>query len=262
MVKMFFNAVLLPLLASLSSGATTIFFGPQQYFSEQDSPFYGGIVDNTGEGIYLEDFEDGELNTPFVSGPSDGPSFGTTVRSRNPNPEPTRVRSVDGDDGVVDGDGFSGDAWTSISRVSFGISQWMEFDFERNDDGQLPTFVGIVITQARDVDEDVEVSWFDDEGNTLFRDGEFDPKDWAPLGGTGPGDPRVHRFVGLYHSEGIKNLVLFNAEQVDHLQYGYSIPEPNVSSLFALTAGGFLLRRKRALKSPREVVRHFLFDAS
>lgn len=246
MREKFFFAAMATGIISDGHSATTIFFEPQQYFSEQDSPFIGGIVDNTGAGIYLENFEDGELNTPFVSGPTDGPSFGTTVRSRNPNPEPTRVRSVDGDDGVVDGDGFSGDAWTSISRVSFGVSQWMEFDFEPNDQGQLPLFVGLVVTPARDVDEEVELSWFDADGNTLFRDAEFDPREWAPLGGSGPGDPRVHRFIGLYHSEGIESLVLFNAEQVDHLQYGYSIPEPTSNGLLALAAGCFLLRRKRA----------------
>lgn len=95
-------------------------------------------------------------------------------------------------------------------------------------------------------DEEVELSWFDADGNTLFRDAEFDPREWAPPGGSGPGDPRVHRFIGLYHSEGIESLVLFNAEQVDHLQYGYSIPEPTSNGLLALAAGCFLLRRKRA----------------
>jgi hypothetical protein len=117
---------------------------------------------------------------------------------------------------------------------------------EKNLRRQLPLFVALVVTQARDVDEEVELSWFDADGNTLFRDAEFDPREWAPLGGSGPGDPRVHRFIGLYHSEGIESLVLFNAEQVDHLQYGYSIPEPTSNGLLALAAGCFLLRRKRA----------------
>ena len=55
-------------LTVCASGASTIVYEPSLYFSERDSPFYGGIIDNTGNGIWLEDFEDQQLNTPFVTG--------------------------------------------------------------------------------------------------------------------------------------------------------------------------------------------------
>ena len=38
--------------------------GPLPYLSQADSPFAGGIQAGT---VYLETFEDGALNTPYVS---------------------------------------------------------------------------------------------------------------------------------------------------------------------------------------------------
>lgn len=234
------------LFLTVKASATTLFFGPSLYFSERDSPFYGGIVDNTGEGVYLENFEDGELNTPYVFEPGNVPFIGSTVRSRITNPVQGRIKGVDGDDGLIDGKTFAGDSWSTIDRRTFGVSGRMEFEFLPNENGDLPLFVGIVITETLNVDVDVEVSWRDTQGRTLFDDGEFDPKSWSPPGGTGVGSPLIQRFVGLYHSDGIERIQLDNVAQVDHLQYGYSIPEPSISGLLALTMGGFLLRRKRS----------------
>ncbi|MEN8694924.1 MAG: PEP-CTERM sorting domain-containing protein, partial [Akkermansiaceae bacterium] len=47
------------------------------------------------------------------------------------------------------------------------------------------------------------------------------------------------------HEDGIRHLRLFNVSQVDHLQYGQSIPEPSVAGLLLLSLLG-LWKRKRA----------------
>ena len=93
-------AILLSLISP--TFAVSILWDPLPYFSEADSPFYQGILDGT---IYLEDFEDQALNTPFVREPDNLTYFGRTIRSFAPNIVDGFVRSVDGDDGTID---FSG----------------------------------------------------------------------------------------------------------------------------------------------------------
>jgi len=235
------HTLLIPLgILPTSQGATL--FGPSLYFSERDSPFYSGIVDNAGAGIYLEDFEDGELNTPNVRQPLGQSAVGQTFRSRFPD---AVVQGVDGDDGVIDGMTGSGDTWITVTNNGT-ISQFTDFEFLPDSNGNYPLYVGIVITQVINPDSDLEIGWLSPEGESLFDDGEFDPKDWSPLEGAPLGSPLNMRFIGLYAEEGISALILGNAGQVDHLQYGYSIPEPSTSGL-CLLAGflGLLTRRKR-----------------
>jgi hypothetical protein len=139
-------ASLLLCFVGVSEGSTSILFEPTPYFSEQDSPFYGGIVDNTGEGIYLENFEDQELNTPFVFEPTGLSFFGSTFRSRFPNLPDRNVVGVDGDDGIVDGLPFDGNTWITTSRVTGQSAGQLQFDFLPNEAGNYPVYVGIVVT--------------------------------------------------------------------------------------------------------------------
>jgi hypothetical protein len=238
--------ILPAILATFSQllGSTTIVWGPQLYFSERDSPFYGGIVDNTGEGIYLENFEDQALNTPFVAAPTNLGYFGSTIRQDNPNVGDGAVMGVDGDDGAVDGQTFAGDTWITINSSGFFAQGRMQFDFLPNSEGLYPTYVGIVVTEVSEVDLDVELSFLNLEGRDLFADGEYDPKEWSPPGGATRGSPLTMRFFGLYHSEGISRLMVENVRQVDHLQYGYSIPEPS-SALLLIFGSLWSLKRKR-----------------
>jgi hypothetical protein len=67
---------------SHSTAATIFEWEPLPYFSEEDSPFIDGIRNGS---IYLENFEDQALNTPFVTAPTNLGYFGTTRRARNPN---------------------------------------------------------------------------------------------------------------------------------------------------------------------------------
>jgi hypothetical protein len=46
-----------------------------------------------------------------------------------------------------------------------------------------------------------------------------------------------HYFLGLYNSEGFTNVSMSNVDELDHLQYGYSIagvPEPSTYALMGL----------------------------
>ncbi len=227
-----------------ASFSASILWDPLPYFSEADSPFYQGILDGT---IYLEDFEDQALNTPFVRHPDNVPYFGFTYRQLVPNISEGSVRSVDGDDGNIDFDGSLGDTWiTTIDSFGGQLVGRSAFEFLPNNDGLYPSYVGIVITAARDLDRAVELSFRDPDGNNLFADTDlYDPMDWVPFPQTieNTRTPRTHRFIGAYHEDGIARLSLSNVWQVDHLQYGYAIPEP--STCLLVLAGLFPLFQRR-----------------
>ena len=229
----------------LTAANAATLFGPSLYFEAKDSPFYGGIVDNTGEGIFLEDFEDHALNTPNVRHNNDLFFEGNTYRIVAPNAGPNTIIGVDGDDGAIDGQTGAGNTWTTIDKRTRGISGEMEFIFEPNAEGHLPLYVGFVVTRPRSFDRDVEIGWLDENGMLLESDGEFDPRDWAPPGGANAIDPRLHRFIGLFHEEGIRALQISNVSQLDHLQYGYAIPEPSASGMLLLAVIGRCSLRRR-----------------
>ncbi len=123
-------------------------YGPTQYLQFSDSPFYG-LSFNT---FYLEDFEDGLLNTPGVS-----VNAGFLSSSGFPA---TSVDSVDADDGVIDGDntGAVGDSWWAP-----GIPG-TTFTFNQGALGSLPTHVGIVWTDGVNL---TTFSAFDGNGTLL-----------------------------------------------------------------------------------------------
>ena len=230
------------LLLSLTSytQAASILFEPSPYLSAADSPFYNGILNGD---IYLEDFEDQALNTPFVQETSNVNFSGTTYRQLVPNIPDGIVRSVDNDDGTIDFNGFSGDSWITISDLTGGVSSRAGFEFLPDQNGQYPTFVGVVITAVDDVDRQIDFGFFDENNVNVSNDSEFDPKLWN----TGlflNGDTRTHRFIGFYHEEGIHRIGISNVWQLDHLQYGV-IPEPSTSFLALSSLTLLILRRKK-----------------
>lgn len=225
--------------ANLAS-AEIIFYGPSPYLGAFDSPFLAGIEAGT---IYLEDFEDHALNTPFIvvndfdNDPANG-WRGTTVKTRNPM---APANSVDADDGL-NGDfiGFDGDAWTNSSI--FANSYQHEFLFTPDAQGRYPRYVGFVVTDPEDfLDEDVVVTMLDPDGEDVMEQEEFDPDLWNPAF---VGDTGAHRFIGAFSSTGIEFLRIEGVDELDHLQYGYSIPEPS-AGLLALMAASLLVRRRR-----------------
>ncbi len=207
-------------LLSLNAQATLISYGPTKYLQTSDSPWYQGIQNGT---IYLEEFKDGLLNSPFVS---------ANGRIRGPGDR----RSVDADDGLLDGRGENGGTW------AVGDGEILELSFNPNEENLLPAFIGIVITKtARDF-ERISVSTLGEANLTRFQ------FDLTPLFEKSNGDflfdSSEAQFVGFYAPEGIVSVSFGAARFFDHLQYGYAIPEP-VSAMLACAGMGFLVTHRR-----------------
>jgi hypothetical protein len=182
-------------------GGTTLPDGmldPTPYLSKADSPFTDLSFPSY---FHLEDWEDDALDTPGVTSPSAtlGSSFGEAY-----------IDSVDGDDGVVDG------------QCSGGCNTLWEggpvtFTFDDVALGGLPTHVGAV--------------WTDGPGGTSAVFEAFDAAD-VSLGismDTGNADSdnsggvAEDRFLGVVHAAGVKRVVIQSSSgaiEVDHLQYG------------------------------------------
>ncbi len=213
--------------------ATVTFWEELSYFSPQDSPFYEGIQAGT---IFLEDFEDHELNTPHVVS-WDFPNtlqLGHTHRFAGAG-NPITTFSVDSDDGL-NGDflGRNGDTWATSNASNGGSLGYMQLRFTPDILGRHPTFVGFVITEAFDFDDEIEFSVGTLTGPESTEN-IYDPLSWIPRLDSFPGDTRTHRFFGVYAESGIHRLDIENVRQIDHLQYGYAIPEPGVPILVLLS---------------------------
>jgi hypothetical protein len=145
-------------------------------------------------------------------------------------------RSVDADDGLLDGRGENGGTW------AVGDGEILELSFNPNEENLLPAFIGIVITKtARDF-ERISVSTLGEANLTRFQ------FDLTPLFEKSNGDflfdSSEAQFVGFYAPEGIVSVSFEAARFFDHLQYGYAIPEP-VSAMLACAGMGFLVTHRR-----------------
>jgi hypothetical protein len=200
------------------------------YFSFADSPF--STVDFTNGYFFLEDFEDGLLNTPGVTG------IGGSILLRNDN----FSDSVDGDDGVIDNNGNTGGATTG-ALYSGGLSS-LTFDFDALLlGGTLPTHVGVVITDAM-TSTSMTLSAFR-SGSLLGSISGFQVSELQHF-------TQEDRFYGWADLSGIDRMVIAattdNDWAMDHLQYGTqaSVPVPGAILLASLGMGlvGYLRRRR------------------
>ena len=221
-------------MVSQAQAATATFITASPYAQFSDSPF--ASIASGNPNFFLETFEDGELNTPGVSG-----FTGIVV-----GPGPT-IDSVDGDDGNLNGNGNQGHSWYSNGATS------LSFLFNAGTLGQLPTHVGIVWT---DIGSNAGGSF----GIGSFAVRAFDSAG-ASLGGVlfdDLGDGLVNgasaedRFFGAIFDGGISRLTITSLDgstdwEVDHLQYGIApVPVPGAVWMLAPALAGLVgLRRKR-----------------
>lgn len=209
-----FVSLLAVCVAAVSFGQGT---GPLPYLQASDSPWSSIFSDPS---FYLENFEDGLLNTPGVTGNGSviGPGGLTD--------------SVDGDDGLVNANGSQGRSYFRGNG-----SQGITFTFSEAVLGALPQRAGIV--------------WTDGAGSTTFE--AFD-KNGASLGiltgthadGGVSGSTAEDRFYGWENLGGIGSINIRNSSggiEVDHLQYS-AVPEPTTMALLGLGGLGLLLKRR------------------
>ncbi len=210
----------------LVPAAQATLLGPSAYTGFVDSPFYGGSFGS----FYLEDFEDGALNTPDVSASAGIVlTFGSLRDSVESTPN-----------------GYS--YYTNgVTSLSFTFS------------GTLPTHAGIVWTDVGCLigeacppigvgAADVYFEAFDENSLSLGVLGPNYLGDGAADGGTAE-----DRFFGATNATGISKLTIWipdsNDWEVDHLQYGVDsqlIPEPGTATLLGLALAGLaVLRRSR-----------------
>lgn len=216
-----------PLLAPARAHAQ--YLAPATYLSFQDSPFR-----TTGfQQFWLENFEDGLLNTPGVQ------SSTGRVQFQGPTTD-----SVDADDGSINGFGTAGRSWTSGN-----LNSAIQFNFSRVN-GVLPTHVGMAWT-------DVGATTFGGFGFGRVYLQAFDSAG-VMIGGTfttDTGDGRItgetaeDLFFGVINLGGISavELITFNSVdwELDHLQYG-TVPGPGIATATLLIAGSMGLRNRRA----------------
>lgn len=196
-------------------------FGPSPYLNFDDSPFRN--VDFTR--FYLEDFEDGILNTPGVSANAGRASAGYSVFRD----------SVDGDDGVIDGNGQTGGSFGLVRET--GDTE-VTFEFDELILGALPTHAGVVWTDVGFFGGyygQVTLTAFDEAGDVIASVGPAEVGD-----GSDRGETAEDRFLGVASTRGIKTLrVAMDSSDwtLDHLQYGFApdwrTPEAGVAEYFA-----------------------------
>jgi hypothetical protein len=181
--------------------------GPTPYLQTSDSPFSAFTFDY----YYLEDFEDNLFNVPGVTKTiSDiiGPGLAAD--------------SVDADDGSIDGSGNGG-------RSLFVAGAALTFTFNPEALGELPTHAGIVRTDGGSIATGAHIL-FEAFGPGMISLGSITTAfgDGNPNGATAE-----DRFFGWSDSNGILAIrIPSGVFEVDHLQFGASVPEPSTMELF------------------------------
>ncbi|MHC5004901.1 MAG: hypothetical protein ACYTJ0_17465 [Planctomycetota bacterium] len=221
------GAVLAP--AGLASAATLHYDANQSYLSMNDSPFYN-FSNNQNVTWFMEDFEDGLLNSLGVS--ADGGSVFNGSET---------VDSVDMDDGSMDGMGNEGMSYKHAGSEG----QMLTLTFDANDlGGHLPTRVGFAWTDGHP-DALVVFEAFDAANNSL---GSIS----TTLGDAyNSGQTPEDRFFGIAFNGGIARIEIFHefgGMEIDHLQYGMAgslIPLPPAAALGFAGLGLIAYRRRR-----------------
>jgi hypothetical protein len=217
------------LVASAAPAAT--YLGPSEYRAFAEGDFRSPFATESFTSFWLEDFEDGTLNTPGVS-----------IREiANTSIQTSYSDSVDADDGFIDGraTGNARSLFSAYTTTSF------TFVFSAAElGGRLPTHAGIVWTDvgrngggtplARDLIENTYFEAFGSTGDSLGIIGPFLLGDTS-ISRTAAED----RFFGVIDLAGISAIRIsmpgLTNWEVDHLQYGVSpIPEPGTALLLGV----------------------------
>lgn len=227
--RLIVGILLCGVLPMAASAATT--FGPSAYLEAGDTPgdFFCDLED-----FHLEDFEDNSLD-PFLTidnGEILPPNFFSGLS------QPV-TDSVDGDDGVVDGDGNGGYSWFTGAEGAIDRSLTITF-------GSTVTSAGLVFTDGDAASSSIVLEAFDINGVSL---GVLDAGDLADNVYTG--ETGEDRFLGFQYLDGIASITLsMNAGsgiEIDHIQWQNTqcIPEPATLSMLGFAFLGLMGFRRR-----------------
>lgn len=220
------TVLLIAPISMVASAAGAIPIGPFLYRSFNDSPIRIGAYSY----FHLEDFEDGLFNTPGIS--VSGGTLGTGAAAD----------SVDADDGLLNGVGV-GNSWYSNGANT------LEFTFDANALGGLPTHAGLVWTDVGQV----SVGGFG-MGLVVFEAFDAHNLNIAYIGPVMLGDGLINgqvfedRFLGAINVPGGISRMRITMPQstdweIDHVQYGRMIPSTGGLTLAGLA--GFAASRRR-----------------
>jgi hypothetical protein len=218
-------------IAMASPAAAAQMFGPTAYLSAADSPFSAaGHVQ-----FYLEDFEDGLLNTPGLAATGQGLCVSNQVGCFLGS-------------GLIDSVGNGGNG--NVGHSLFSNDGKITITFDAAVLGALPTAAGLVWTDGND-----QIT-FDayGPGNVFLGEIVASHADGNFAAGTAE-----DRFYGVTNAAGISKLVISNppAIEIDHIQYGVDVaapagvPEPDAWALMLVGffgAGGLIRARRRGFR--------------
>jgi hypothetical protein len=210
------------------AGAAVTAFGPVHYRGRVDSPFFGGMA--AGD-IIVEDVEDGYVNSP-----------GLGIVS----PHGVRARGgVDEEDGRLDDAARFGNLIEGPSSIEAPIQ--FDIRFAPSPDGRHPLYAGLALMGYVQAQPGVEsyslFSAWDGNGNPVSTH-PFRIEDIQVSSFPGPNSTIGDQFFGIYSDTGISRIVIQRKRAIDHIQYGWAIPEPGTAVL-VLAAGGLVLLRRR-----------------
>lgn len=199
-----------------AGGGADLILPETPYLSIGDSPFETG----PGDDFFLEDFEDGMLNTPGVT------AFGGEIRMPGDFTD-----SVDADDGFIDGFGIDGHDYWAFESPDGPMAS---FVFDADALGGLPTLAGIVWTDGNYEEGTYTVFEAYGASGNLVASATMVFGDLFHRGTTGE-----DRFMGLSYDGGISSIVVSSNRgriELDHLQYGGIVPAPGALGLLAASA--------------------------
>ena len=196
------------LLLDAGGLTTPLFHGPTPYLSENDLPAGFITVADCEDCVYgLETFEDGDIDfgLEFSSGVILDPDFGTGTTNL--------TDSVDGDDGVIDGTGQTGDGGYSFYEESDSITITLP---------SLMQSAGLVWTDGDPFLQDVVFEAFDENGNSLGVINGGPIADGSIMGTTAD-----DHFFGVTYGDGITTGVTAiritntfgDGIEIDHVQF-------------------------------------------
>jgi hypothetical protein len=234
--------------------AAVMFLGPTPYMSRANSPF---PVSGNGSDFFLEDFEDGELNTPGILQPLHY-LFGTAFHGVVLEPSEF-TDSTDGDDGDIDGFGTAGHSFRSRALfTNQTIPQRntvdIKFEFDPTELGYLPNAFGFSWTDGPvGIDNfrpglDLRIVVTDSAGNEFLS-----PYVKLFANVDRNGQTAEDLFFGVIADAPISEVTIFGVYygesetmphlEIDHVQYGrLVIPEPRAYSFIALVAATLAIR--------------------